>query len=109
MQEGPWIPTLRNIAKEYNDMLLRTTYVKKKPIISHIPNTYECGLAAEQKMYVRSIVATYANSSDAAMKIAAYRTEPMRYIIKQENSGRNMLRVPVLYKDSSAIDMDKKS
>jgi len=107
MQDGPWIPNLRNIAKEFENKIFTTTYVKKKPVLSHKSNDYVNGLTDEQEKYVKAIVAKHVNSTDAAMKIAAYRTAPMRYILEQEKTGRNMTRIPVLYKDTSVLDVDK--
>jgi hypothetical protein len=84
------------------------TFEKRKPILLYISNDYISGLNDEQKQYISEIVHKYMDSSDTNMKIAAYRTEPMRYILEQEKSGRNMTRVPILYKDTSVLDIDKK-
>ena len=108
MQEGPWIPNLRNIAKEFDKKLFSTTFVKGKPVLSHKENGYVNELTDEQQQYIKVIVKKYVNSTDAAIKIAAYRTAPMRYILTQEKAGRNMTRTPVLYKDTSVLDVDKK-
>ena len=108
MQEGPWIPTLKNITKEYST-LFKTTFDKKKPILSFLPNDYASKLSNEQKAYINNIVKQYLSSSDAEIKTAVYLTSPMRHILKQEKLGRNMSRVPVLYKDSSVLDIDKEN
>ncbi len=108
MQEGPWIPTLKNITKEHEKIFFATTFEKRKPFISNILNDHITELTNEQRQYIHNIVSEYASSSDASMKIVAYRTEPMRYILAQEKEGRNMTRTPVLYKDASVVDIDKK-
>ena len=109
MQEGPWIPNLRNIANEFNKNLFTTAFIKGKSVLSYKENDYANGLSYEQEKYIKTIVAKYVDSTDAAMKIAAYRTAPMRYILEQEKAGRNMTRTPVLYKDTSILDVDKKN
>lgn len=109
MQDGPWIPTLKNIASEYGTELFAKTFDKRKLFLSYISNKYASGLTNEQRQYILSIVQKYANSSDAAIKISTYRTEPMRYILEQEKIGRNMSKIPILYKNSSILEADKNS
>jgi uracil-DNA glycosylase family 4 len=106
MQDGPWITTLKNIINEHEKKLFTMTFDKKKPILSHISNDYIFELTSEHQQYIHNIVQKHIKSSDAAMKFTAYRTEPMRYILKQEEKGRNMSRIPILYKDSSILEMD---
>jgi uracil-DNA glycosylase family 4 len=106
MQDGPWIPTLKNVIVEFGKKLFKMSFEKRKPILSYISNDYKSKFSDEQKQYIRNIVLKYKDSSDATMKVAAYRTEPMRYILEQEKTGRNMSRKPVLYKDSSIIEID---
>jgi uracil-DNA glycosylase family 4 len=107
MQDGPWIPTLKNITKEYEEKLYKTTFEKRKPILSHISNNYVSGLTDEQKQYIINIVKKYKDFSEATLKIATYRTKPMQYILEQEKMGRNMSRIPILYKDLSILETDK--
>lgn len=108
MQEGPWIPNLKNIVKEYDKKLFSSAFIKRKPYLSQKTSDYVNGLTDEQEQYMKAIITKYADSTDATMKIAAYRTAPMRYILEQENTGRNMTRTPVLYKDTSILDVEKK-
>jgi uracil-DNA glycosylase family 4 len=108
MQDGPWIPTLKNIINEYKNKLFLMTYDKRKPVLSHIINNHISRLTNDQKQYLHSFILKYVDCSDVTMKIAAYRTAPMQYILSQEKTGRNMSRIPVLYKDSSVLEIDKK-
>jgi len=109
MQDGPWIPTLKNIPSEYGKKLFKVTFDGKKPMLSHISNNYLSGLTEEQKQFILTIVQKYKDFSDFNLKIATYRTEPMQYILEQEKLGRNMSRIPILYKNSSILEMDKKN
>jgi len=108
MQDGPWIPALKNIPNEYGGKkLFKMTFSRKKPILSYISNDYVNGLTDEQKQYILNIVQKYKDFSDANLKVATYRTKPMQYILEQEKMGRNMSRIPILYKNSSILDTDK--
>jgi uncharacterized phage-associated protein len=107
MQDGPWIPTLRNITKEYEEKLYKITFEKRKPILSYISNNHVSGLTDEQKHYIINIVKKYKDFTEAALKIATYRTKPMQYILEQEKMGRNMSRIPILYKNLSILETDK--
>ncbi len=44
--------------------------------------------------------------NDAKIKSAVYLTTPMRYILKQEKMGRNMRKVPVIYKNKISVELD---
>lgn len=107
VQEGPWIPSLKEIIKEINGKLCMTYFSKKKPYIEFIENDYKYRLSSNEIDFIKEMCSKYQKHSDAQIKTAAYLTKPMKYIIKQENMGRNMTKVPVLYKDASVIDYDK--
>jgi len=109
MQEGPWIPVLKNITNEYEKKLFRLTYNKRKPILTYIGDDIKLNLNPEQIKYIKELIKKYIDFSDESMKIAVYRTAPMRYIIEQEKKGCNMTKIPVLYKDSSILESDKNS
>jgi len=109
MQEGPWIPILKNIIKDHVNELYIMSYNGKKQNIKSISNKYKIKLPVEKEQYIKNIISKYANFSDESIKIAAYRTPPMRYIIEQERLGRNMSKIPVLYKDSSILEKDKEN
>jgi uracil-DNA glycosylase family 4 len=108
MQEGPWIPTLKNITSECDKKLFVVTFDKRKPILSLISNNHVSKLTDEQKQYILNILQKYVSSPDVAMKVVVYRTAPMRYILDQEDKGRNMSRIPILYKDSCILETDGK-
>jgi hypothetical protein len=109
MQEGPWIPTLKNITSVCENKIFVMIFNKRKPILSLISNNYVSKLPDKQKQYVLNISQKHVNSPDTAMKVVVYRTDPMRYILEQENKGRNMSRIPILYKNSCVIETDNKN
>ena len=63
-------------------------------------------LDQQEKRMILHICQKYGDYDDAKIKAAAYMTKPMKYIIKNENKGRNMTKIPVLYKDSTVIEKD---
>ena len=76
-------------------------------MLTYINNNYNNQMNEEQNNFIYNVINKYRHHSDAAMKIVAYRTDPMRYILEQEMLGRKMLRIPVLYKNTSVIEDDK--
>ncbi|MDR0978149.1 MAG: DUF4065 domain-containing protein [Endomicrobium sp.] len=107
MQEGPWIPALKDIIKQYENILFKTTFENKKPFIMLVNKNYKIShLNASTKKYMMQLILKYINMTDFEIKNAAYFTAPMRYIIKQELQKRNMTKKPVLSKYASIIEID---
>lgn len=110
MQEGPWIPTLKNTTMELEKEYLNTYYINKKPYVklaNQNINEEQMDLSIEEKGTIIFICEKYKDYDDARIKLEAYMTKPMKYIIKNEKTGRNMTKIPVLYKDSTVIERDK--
>jgi uracil-DNA glycosylase family 4 len=108
MQEGPWIPTLKNTTMSLSNYV-STYYINKKPYLKLNKIDLDKGidsLSPEEKEMIISVCHKYYSYDDAKIKLAAYMTKPMKYIIKNEKVGRNMTKIPVLYKDSTVIDND---
>lgn len=109
MQEGPWIPTLKDITMELEKEYINTYYKSKKPYVKLKNVNFDEGqicLSQEEKEMIFIICQKYKNHDDANIKTVAYMTKPMKYIIKQEKTGRNMTKIPVIYKDSTVLDND---
>ena len=107
MQEGPWIPYLKEISKAYDGKLFYTRFLNKKPYWTSCGNTYSPqNLTPEETSFIQILCEKYRNHSDAQIKTAVYFTKPMRYILRQEKQGRQMTKVPVLYHDKTVQDMD---
>lgn len=111
MQEGPWIPTLKNTTQELEEIYLKVYFIKRKPYIKLINNDLQeeqLSLSQDERKILIKICEKYKSFDDGKIKLAAYMTRPMKYVIKEEKKGRNMTKVPVLYKDSTAIEKDMK-
>lgn len=107
MQEGPWIPYLKDISKVYDGSLFDTHFISRKPyILLHVDNYKSQTLNDDKIIFIRTICEKYKNHDDASIKTAAYYTKPMKYILRQEKKGRKMTKIPVLYGNKTVIDMD---
>lgn len=109
MQEGPWIPTLKDTIMDLEKEYICTYYKSRKPYVRMRNIDLEeeqISLSREEMVVIFDICQKFRNHSDANIKIAAYKTKPMKYILQQEKIGRNMTKVPVIYKNSTVIEND---
>ncbi len=106
MQEGPWIPHLKHVVQEFDNILFHTNHLGKKPALVSKKSDYNISLDTEEIRFIKQYVSKYNKFSEFEIKTAVYLTKPMKYIIRQEKNKRNMLKTPVLYKDSTVIQMD---
>lgn len=105
--EGPWLPKLKDIANSLNGELLSLYFIKNKPYLKINKTDIDFStLNAEQRKNLDQFLLTYGNISDRGLKIAAYRTAPMQYILKQENEGVKMLNKVVIKKDKTILDIE---
>lgn len=109
MQEGPWIPTLKDTIMDLEKEYICTYYKSRKPYVRMRNIDLEeeqISLSREEMVVIFDICQKFRNHSDTNIKIAAYKTKPMKYILQQEKIGRNMTKVPVIYKNSTVIEND---
>lgn len=104
MQEGPWIPYLKNIVQE-NDQIL-TTMINKHPILRYSSFDEPMILSRREKDFIDIYLEQYKDATESSIKTAVYMTSPMKYIIRQENSGRSMLKTPVIYNNLTIEELD---
>ena len=95
MQEGPWLPYLKNVVKESN----RITTIKSGRALRLVSIAMDESedLNEKDKAFIKKVVEKYEDYSDGEIKTVVYRTPPMRYVLSQEKLGKPMLKVPVLY------------
>jgi len=83
------------------------TRKRESPYISLGPSgNVKITLNEEALSVIINVIERYGKMNDAQIKTATYLTEPMKYILRQEKLGRDMRKVPVIYKDKNAIDLD---
>lgn len=103
MQEGPWIPYLRNIVQESRG--IKSLHCDNHPLLAYKYGNF-IGLCEEEMKFIDIILSKYENTSDNGIKTIVYLTKPMKYILRQEQLGRNMLKKPVLYKNQTIETLD---
>lgn len=102
MQEGPWIPYLKDIVRE-SKAIHTITRNRKPTVVSNLRgHIKECSLSHEEKHFIDQYVERYKDSTDAQIKQIVYLTKPMKYMLREERAGRNMIKVPVMYKNKTA-------
>ena len=102
MQEGPWIPYLKDIVRD--SKAIHTITRNRQPMVvsnALMSSMNECNLSQEEKKYINQYTEKYKDSTDAQIKRAVYLTKPMRCILREEKTGKNMTRVPVMYKNKT--------
>lgn len=107
-QEGPWPPALKSAiaALKGQEVILSTR--GRLPFIEPGPTqNIEIDFDDAKLHIVGDALERFGRMSNADIKTAVYRTTPMRYILKQERLGRDMRKVPVLYKNMTASEHDK--
>jgi uracil-DNA glycosylase family 4 len=109
MQEGPWIPSLKDVTKKLEGKTIKIEFKAGKPYFIYMENSdqdYDIDISNEKLNIINEIFDRYKGSSDGTIKIAAYRTEPMKYILSQESEGRKMLKIPVIYNNKLVMELD---
>lgn len=98
--EGPWIPKLKDIVNKINDDLLELYYLKGKPYIKYKRDGNN-DLLCNHIEYIDDFLNRYGSLSDKGIKIAAYRTKLMQYVLEQEKSNGSLLNKVILTKSTS--------
>jgi len=105
--EGPWPPALKDAARALDGYELTCGFQRTAPIVSPGPSPrFQAGLDEDALEIVAEALERYGHLTNAEIKAAAYMTAPMRYLLRQERTGRDMRRVPVIYKNRAAPQTD---
>ncbi len=104
--EGPWPPTLIKSLETMQGYEVRRSFVHSIPMVAPGPAPrFEVQLDDYILELISEVHRTYGAMSNAEIKTAVYRTDPMRFILKEEAKGKNMVNKPVLYKDKTAKEI----
>lgn len=107
-EEGPWPPKLRGAIAALKEHEVLCYSRRGKPMVTSGPSArFTVTLDAGSLEIIADVLERFGSLDDAAIKTAVYRTAPMKFILKQEKEGRDMRRVAVIYKDRTAIDLDR--
>lgn len=106
--DGPWPPTLDKALRAMEGFEIRRYFAHRIPMIDIGPSPRsEIDLEDDILEIVAEISDKYREMSNSAIKTVVYRTEPMRFILKEEDRGKDMRNKPVLYKDKTIADLMK--
>ena len=106
MQEGPWIPYLKNIIQESTDIRTVGTYGKYRLV--YLARDNVCELNQQEIEIIDKVLQTTKDCDDGQIKTMVYMTPPMKYIFREEKKGRSMLKVPVIYNNKTVEEIDNK-
>ena len=106
-EAGPWPPALRNAIPPLEGREVILSSRGQVPSIKPGPSP-RIGIEFDDEALdiIGEVLDRFGPMNNTGIKIAVYRTPPMRYILKQEKLGRDMRKVPVLYKNMTAPDHD---
>ena len=106
MQEGPWIPYLKNIVQESDAIRTVGTYGKSRLVYFAKENI--SGLSQEDLDIIDRVLQKTKDCDEGQIKTMVYTTPPMKYILREEKKGRSMLKVPVIYNNRTVEEMDRR-
>lgn len=105
-EEGPWPPKLSTTIEALGDNEISFYYRGKVPSVMPGPSPrIALNFNNEELEVIEGVLHRYGNMNNSGIKMAAYRTPPMQYIRQQEKLGINMVNKPVIYKDTTAMDL----
>ena len=104
--DGPWPPELDKELEAMQSHEVRRFFTRRIPMVAPGPSPrFEVQLGNDILEVISEVFRTYGAMSNAEIKIAVYRTEPMRFILQEESKGKKMMNKPVLYKDKTAREL----
>ncbi|HUW34447.1 MAG TPA: uracil-DNA glycosylase family protein [Planctomycetota bacterium] len=104
--EGPWPPDLSKALEEMNGYEVRRFFARKMAMVAPGPSPRcEIQLGDDVLEVIFDVFRGYGSSSNAEIKTAVYRTDPMRFILQEESKGRKMTNKPVIYKNKTAREL----
>jgi uracil-DNA glycosylase family 4 len=105
-QDGPWPPVLREMIEPLEGREIHFSFRGRVPRVEPGPSPrIELDYTNNELEVIVDVLNRYGNLTNAGIKMAAYRTRPMRYVREQEKLGRNMYNLPVIYKDKTALEL----
>lgn len=112
--EGPWPPALKKLTSLPSSKFFIITNRNKIPYIeldSTVNMTFNNTISFDTDILdvIEYVILAYGYLNNREIKTAAYLTKPMKYILNQEKKGRDMRRIPVIYANKHAEQIDVSS
>lgn len=96
--DGPWFPDLRRELDSMEGFEITSRWVGGRRLMRCGGNPrLETTLTDDEIETVVGIITEYGRLDDRRLKTSVYLTEPMRYVLSQENQGKEMRNHVVLY------------
>jgi len=106
--DGPWPPDLDEALEAMNYHEVRRFFTRRIPMVAPGPSPrFQIQLDDSVLEIISEVYRTYGSMSNAQIKTAVYRTDPMRFIVQEESKGKKMVNKPVLYKNKTAQELAK--
>jgi uracil-DNA glycosylase family 4 len=106
-QEGPWPPVLPKMLKPLDGREILISRKRGQPIVEPGPSPrIGFDFRDDELEVIADVMERYREFDDSDMKVAVYRTPPMRYVRGQEKEGRKMLNVPVIYQNQTIAERE---
>ena len=109
-EQGPWPPSLKADIPRMKGYEITIRGSKTQMCIEPGPSPrFEPHIDSRYLNVIEKVLTTYADYDNEKIKTIVYRTAPMKYILQQEKLGRDVRKLPVLYHDKTAIDLDRET
>lgn len=109
-KDGPWLPNLKKTIDKFQKSYIDIRFINKIPIVKlkTIPN-YNLNLSIEETELIKSVIAKYGNLKEKDLKTKVYLTQPMRFVLNEEQKGIKMLHRAVIYKNKTILNFNDDS
>jgi len=106
--DGPWPPDLDKELEAMRNYEVRRFFMRQIPMVAPGPSPrFKVQLDNDIIELIDGVFKTYGAMSNTDIKIAVYRTDPMRFMLQEESKGKKTLNKPVLYKGKMARELQK--
>jgi len=108
--DGPWPPDLDKALQDMEGYEVRRWFSRRVPMVDVGPSP-----RAEIQLYddileiIHEVWKKFGGFNNSSIKSAVYRTEPMRFILAQEDEGKDMRNKAVLYREKTATYLAEES
>jgi uracil-DNA glycosylase family 4 len=102
--DGPWPPSLYKAISAMDGYEVKKFFSGRIPCVQIGPSSRtDIHLTDEILEIITEVWDKYQSFNNSAIKVAAYRTEPMQLILEAESQGKKMLNKPIVLKKNKSI------
>ena len=99
-KEGPWPPSLWDNVERLDgrEILVRRSGQNQYLGLGPAPR-FDLTLDDSTLEVIIDVLQRYGEYDNSMIKSAAYHTAPMRYVLRQERTGKSLMNKPIIYRD----------